>query len=110
MPSSNIDNWALLRCTVPLVACGHTNRPRSRRLAYRFMPSPLHHSSFTRSPRLPRNTNIWPENGFSAGVTDMRKGFGGLAALVQETLAENRSEEHTSELQSPDHLVCRLLL
>src|SRR5947208_7804359 len=24
--------------------------------------------------------------------------------------AEIRSEEHTSELQSPDHLVCRLLL
>src|SRR5258708_22210466 len=24
--------------------------------------------------------------------------------------AEHRSEEHTSELQSPDHLVCRLLL
>src|SRR5258708_28568750 len=24
--------------------------------------------------------------------------------------AGNRSEEHTSELQSPDHLVCRLLL
>src|SRR5207244_6782465 len=24
--------------------------------------------------------------------------------------SENRSEEHTSELQSPDHLVCRLLL
>src|SRR5258708_31186655 len=23
---------------------------------------------------------------------------------------EDRSEEHTSELQSPDHLVCRLLL
>src|SRR5258708_21772771 len=23
---------------------------------------------------------------------------------------ENRSEEHTSELQSPDHIVCRLLL
>src|SRR5258708_22783022 len=27
--------------------------------------------------------------------------------LLQET---GRSEEHTSELQSPDHLVCRLLL
>src|SRR5207244_5919832 len=26
------------------------------------------------------------------------------------SLAGNRSEEHTSELQSPDHLVCRLLL
>src|SRR5258708_24577849 len=25
-------------------------------------------------------------------------------------LVKNRSEEHTSELQSPDHLVCRLLL
>src|SRR5258708_27264674 len=25
-------------------------------------------------------------------------------------LRDNRSEEHTSELQSPDHLVCRLLL
>src|SRR5215216_7997872 len=24
--------------------------------------------------------------------------------------ADGRSEEHTSELQSPDHLVCRLLL
>src|SRR5258708_14293304 len=31
---------------------------------------------------------------------------------VRETYsrAEIRSEEHTSELQSPDHLVCRLLL
>src|SRR5258708_22191886 len=26
------------------------------------------------------------------------------------TSEKNRSEEHTSELQSPDHLVCRLLL
>src|SRR5258708_13043218 len=27
-----------------------------------------------------------------------------------ELRARGRSEEHTSELQSPDHLVCRLLL
>src|SRR5258708_17195041 len=27
-----------------------------------------------------------------------------------DILVANRSEEHTSELQSPDHLVCRLLL
>src|SRR5207244_7584649 len=27
-----------------------------------------------------------------------------------EGFVKNRSEEHTSELQSPDHLVCRLLL
>src|SRR5258708_28025014 len=30
--------------------------------------------------------------------------------LAARPLARLRSEEHTSELQSPDHLVCRLLL
>src|SRR5258708_11603809 len=29
---------------------------------------------------------------------------------ARTSLAAGRSEEHTSELQSPDHLVCRLLL
>src|SRR5207244_13202019 len=29
---------------------------------------------------------------------------------AQGNQAQGRSEEHTSELQSPDHLVCRLLL
>src|SRR5258708_20477504 len=33
----------------------------------------------------------------------------GLEAFNAEQM-EMRSEEHTSELQSPDHLVCRLLL
>src|SRR5258708_34921506 len=32
-----------------------------------------------------------------------------IAAVIVEPLLQ-RSEEHTSELQSPDHLVCRLLL
>src|SRR5258708_12455836 len=31
-------------------------------------------------------------------------------ALPRSGRARSRSEEHTSELQSPDHLVCRLLL
>src|SRR5258708_17454191 len=31
-------------------------------------------------------------------------------AFEQVAVARGRSEEHTSELQSPDHLVCRLLL
>src|SRR5258708_18171169 len=35
--------------------------------------------------------------------------FIALAGDAHE-LADARSEEHTSELQSPDHLVCRLLL
>src|SRR5258708_1074130 len=34
----------------------------------------------------------------------------GLGALLLLGRADGRSEEHTSELQSPDHLVCRLLL
>src|SRR6476660_2793586 len=36
----------------------------------------------------------------------------GRASAVEQGLIEalRRSEEHTSELQSPDHLVCRLLL
>src|SRR5258708_18134885 len=32
------------------------------------------------------------------------------APVSREELLLQRSEEHTSELQSPDHLVCRLLL
>ena len=35
--------------------------------------------------------------------------FGYRVPVVTRT-ADERSEEHTSELQSPDHLVCRLLL
>src|SRR5258708_15166786 len=33
-----------------------------------------------------------------------------VAILLAISVDEQRSEEHTSELQSPDHLVCRLLL
>src|SRR5258708_38835735 len=33
-----------------------------------------------------------------------------LPALAWASARAERSEEHTSELQSPDHLVCRLLL
>src|SRR5258708_11167416 len=34
----------------------------------------------------------------------------GPGAGLQQRVGHVRSEEHTSELQSPDHLVCRLLL
>src|SRR5574344_309142 len=36
-------------------------------------------------------------------------GFIGVGIMGQ-SMVKNRSEEHTSELQSPDQLVCRLLL
>src|SRR5207244_8463146 len=42
---------------------------------------------------------------------DTHGGFHGADnALVSAIRDAARSEEHTSELQSPDHLVCRLLL
>src|SRR5438552_6511504 len=44
---------------------------------------------------------VWEASGHVAGFTD---------PLVDCKHCKNRSEEHTSELQSPDHLVCRLLL
>src|SRR5207244_11362876 len=45
---------------------------------------------------------------YTDGVTEARVGtdlFGD--ARLAAALASLRSEEHTSELQSPDHLVCR---
>jgi transposase len=39
---------------------------------------------------LPLGTRVW----LAAGVTDMRKGMDGLAALVQTTLAENVFSGH----------------
>jgi len=39
---------------------------------------------------LPLGTRVW----LAAGVTDMRKGMEGLAALVQTTLAENPFSGH----------------
>src|SRR5258708_16753158 len=36
--------------------------------------------------------------------------FSWIATMWEGSIDFKRSEEHTSELQSPDHLVCRLLL
>src|SRR5258708_26154601 len=51
------------------------------------------------------------------GMTTVLEPDGRLAGIVtdgdlrrQPPIRFERSEEHTSELQSPDHLVCRLLL
>src|SRR5258708_18716090 len=45
-------------------------------------------------------------------VVDLPEAFGADDLLRRAARFEHllRSEEHTSELQSPDHLVCRLLL
>src|SRR5947208_13169378 len=52
------------------------------------------------------------DKAFEAGCDDYDTKpveFGRLSEKI-ENLLMVRSEEHTSELQSPDHLVCRLLL
>ena len=41
------------------------NRPRSRRFENRHNPSPSNQRTFTMSPRRPRKTKTWPENGCS---------------------------------------------
>src|SRR5258708_12847409 len=46
----------------------------------------------------------------SRGWTEWTQGFQFGSAILQFDATDDRSEEHTSELQSPDHLVCRLLL
>src|SRR5438552_9188874 len=43
-------------------------------------------------------------------LSDLRARCRSAAAPDRLRVGVNRSEEHTSELQSPDHLVCRLLL
>src|SRR5258708_11142888 len=56
------------------------------------LPISLRQRGRCRPDRLPRK-RLLPENPDQAGAD-----------------GQKRSEEHTSELQSPDHLVCRLLL
>src|SRR5438552_11500626 len=48
--------------------------------------------------------------GVELSVSGVKAEVKGRRAQWEEGIFENRSEEHTSELQSPDHLVCRLLL
>src|SRR2546429_5944488 len=56
-----------------------------------------------RSPSTPRYRGAsWPPSGVS--------GYGGAPPAAASATAARRSEEHTSELQSRLHLVCRLLL
>src|SRR5258708_31688530 len=46
-------------------------------------------------------------------LTELATCFSGTDKVSKKlllALEKGRSEEHTSELQSPDHLVCRLLL
>src|SRR5256885_12950987 len=51
-----------------------------------------------------------PEPGVDHGDDADRQNAGGEAPVRDDRERDHRSEEHTSELQSPCNLVCRLLL
>src|SRR5258708_22866350 len=64
--------------------------------------------------RRPPRSTLFPYTTLFRSV--LRRGFDAQRLLRARLLVHEpqgqrrRSEEHTSELQSPDHLVCRLLL
>src|ERR1700676_2164664 len=68
MPSNSIDNCARVRETLPSVACGQINFPRSRRLQNKHSPSPSNQISFTRSPLRPRKMNTCPDIGLFSNL------------------------------------------
>src|SRR5256885_7167848 len=58
-------------------------------------------------------TTLFRSHPFLSAVKDLRvraEALGSSLAAWSEALPALRSEEHTSELQSPCNLVCRLLL
>src|SRR5438552_14162483 len=65
-----------------------------------------------KSTLFPYTTLFRSRNVLADQPAQHRRHAGDHLAEVQHSRLEHllRSEEHTSELQSPDHLVCRLLL
>src|SRR5437899_4374806 len=74
--------------------------PRQIAFRYGFLPD-THGSVGPRAPMVAANWEV-------SGTPDFRWGHRG--SLPFRFLMERRSEEHTSELQSLRHLVCRRLL
>src|SRR5438552_12160789 len=56
------------------------------------------------------STHDWPPEGPKRSVLMARGLWPALTRTFAAASTNPRSEEHTSELQSPDHVVCRLLL
>src|SRR3712207_7018222 len=59
---------------------------------------------------LPIFNGHWLDRGAILGVRTYERVRGSSLASARAPLKEERSEEHTSELQSRQYLVCRLLL
>src|SRR5258708_10682309 len=63
-----------------------------------------------RSTLFPYTTLFRSVHDFAYGSKTLRRLRRRLTSGYANDAVSSRSEEHTSELQSPDHLVCRLLL
>src|SRR5438445_12550531 len=60
--------------------------------------------------RLPPRSTLFPYTTLFRSADQLRGGAGALAGADLHDRRHQRSEEHTSELQSRQYLVCRLLL
>src|SRR5258708_26565856 len=80
--------------------------PRSTLFPY----TTLFRSSRRKRGRLRRRRRWHARFGGGSARCGRRLGGGGSRGQGCGAQGKKRSEEHTSELQSPDHLVCRLLL
>src|SRR5258708_29548222 len=80
--------------------------PRSTLFPYTtlFRSVPLALSQGAEGVGLMRTEFLFLERGSTPGEDEQYETYRAMAQALE------RSEEHTSELQSPDHLVCRLLL
>src|SRR3712207_8301869 len=83
--------------------------PRSTLFPYTTLfRSPLLHDALRSQLRLLPDRHVVRERAVAARAVE--RPHADLAGLVRGTAVARRSEEHTSELQSRQYLVCRLLL
>src|SRR5690348_6132493 len=73
------------------------------KLVYAMLPTPPASTLFP-------YTTLFRSRRRNAGRYLPRRGRGGRSFFLRVVINRGRSEEHTSELQSPVHIVCRLLL
>src|SRR5690348_17491706 len=68
-------------------------------------------NSYARTQRMIDSLNLVQSRlNLKLNIADTAAMLAPYATVANSTAGLNRSEEHTSELQSPVHLVCRLLL
>src|SRR5690625_6162549 len=79
-------------------------------MRYELMSSPVNYASLL-SSSVVSQTTPWGISMVNAPqVWPITTGTGAKVMVIDTGMENHRSEEHTSELQSRGHLVCRLLL